>query len=121
MRLAGTCSRYSNSAMPQLASAATIQGRPDRFFRCAYQAKVMNTLDRTSSAVAARAGGMVMGMRGYRNAGLVESRCRRLPQTLQPLLCHTQDGGPEPARAGAPPLARRHDTGALQSTQMLQQ
>src|SRR3954464_9980535 len=52
MRLAGTCSRYSNSAMPQLASAATYQARPERFFRWAYQAKVMNTFESTSRPVA---------------------------------------------------------------------
>src|SRR3954467_2008818 len=49
MRLAGTWSRYSNSAMPQLASAAMNQGFEERFFRCAYQANVMKTFDRTSS------------------------------------------------------------------------
>src|SRR3954464_3427876 len=50
MRFAGTCSKYSKSAMPQLASAATHHGQAARFFRCAYQAKVMNTLEATSSA-----------------------------------------------------------------------
>src|SRR5258705_4004481 len=50
MRLAGTCRRYSNRAMPQLAAAAAHHGQAARFFRCAYQAKVMNTLEATSSA-----------------------------------------------------------------------
>src|SRR5690348_4041193 len=50
MRLAGTCSRYSKSAMPQLASAAIHQGFAERLRRCAYQAKVMKTLDAASSA-----------------------------------------------------------------------
>src|SRR6187431_2345582 len=55
MRLAGTCSRYSNSATPQLASAATYQGRAESSLRCAYQAKVMNTFEATSkSAVRGR-------------------------------------------------------------------
>ena len=49
MRLAGTCSRYSNSAMPQLTSAATIQGFWFRCLRCAYHANVMNTFDSVSS------------------------------------------------------------------------
>ena len=48
IRLAGTCNRYSNSAIPQLTNAATSHGRPLRFFRCAYYAKVMNTFERTS-------------------------------------------------------------------------
>src|ERR1041384_3471415 len=56
MRLAGTCSRYSKRAMPQLASAATHQGQVARFLRWAYQAKVMNTLEAASSAAAATTG-----------------------------------------------------------------
>src|SRR5690242_17173466 len=50
MRLAGTCSRYSKRAMPQLASAAIHQGLAESSFRCAYHAKVMNTLEATSRA-----------------------------------------------------------------------
>src|SRR5258706_9701548 len=54
IRLAGTCSRYSNSAMPQLTSAATIHGFDCRFFRCPYHANVINRLDAASmSAVSA--------------------------------------------------------------------
>ena len=34
--------RYSNSAIPQLTSAATYQGEDARFLRCPYQANVMN-------------------------------------------------------------------------------
>src|SRR5512140_335575 len=45
MRLAGTCSRYSKSAMPQLAIAATHHTRSFRLRRCAYQANVMKTLE----------------------------------------------------------------------------
>src|SRR5919112_1014161 len=48
MRFAGTCSRYSNSAMPQLATAARYQGLSPRFLRCAYQAKVMKILESNS-------------------------------------------------------------------------
>src|SRR5690606_4709696 len=44
MRLAGTCSRYSNSAMPQLTNAAIIQGFWLSSFRCAYHAKVIKIL-----------------------------------------------------------------------------
>ena len=54
MRLAGTCSRYSNNAMPQLTSAATYQGDVARFFRWPYQAKVMKTLLATSSKTVCR-------------------------------------------------------------------
>src|SRR6185436_17561706 len=46
MRLAGTISRYSKRAMPQLTRAAIHQGLAESSFRCAYQAKVMNTFDR---------------------------------------------------------------------------
>src|ERR1700722_8289949 len=49
MRFAGTCSRYSNKAMPQLTRAATTQGRVFNSLRCPYQAKVMNTFERLSS------------------------------------------------------------------------
>src|ERR1700722_10390899 len=48
MRFAGTCSRYSNRAMPQLTSAAMTHGRVFSSFRCPYQAKVMKTFDRHS-------------------------------------------------------------------------
>src|SRR6476661_1500273 len=47
MRLAGTCSRYSKSAIPQLANAATYHGRDDRLCRWAYQANVMKTFEAT--------------------------------------------------------------------------
>src|SRR5262245_13322173 len=45
MRLAGTCSRYSNKANPQLSSAATIHGLSASCFKCAYHANVMNTFE----------------------------------------------------------------------------
>ena len=48
MRLAGTWSRYSNSAIPQLTSAATYHARDRRSLRWAYQAKVMNTFEHVS-------------------------------------------------------------------------
>src|SRR5204862_1107497 len=48
MRFAGTWSRYSNSAIPQLTRAATYHGRSLRFLRWAYQANVMKTLERAS-------------------------------------------------------------------------
>src|SRR5678809_1412324 len=56
MRLAGTCRRYSKSAMPQLAIAAIHQGLAERSFRCAYHAKVMNTLEATSISPQVRVG-----------------------------------------------------------------
>src|ERR1700683_329924 len=56
MRLPGTCSRYSKKAIPQLTRAATYHGRAARLRRCAYQAKVMNTLEPNSNAVAAITG-----------------------------------------------------------------
>jgi hypothetical protein len=48
MRFAGTCTRYSNSAMPQLTSAAMTQGLAAMFLRCAYHANVMNTFEMIS-------------------------------------------------------------------------
>jgi hypothetical protein len=48
--------RTPNSAIPQLTIAAMNQCLPERFFRCAYQAKVMNTFDATSSSVAVTIG-----------------------------------------------------------------
>src|ERR1700752_4293383 len=55
MRFAGTWSRYSNRAMPQLTIAAIYHLRSWRFFKCAYQAKVMNTFDPISNKVIFRA------------------------------------------------------------------
>src|SRR5678816_1833534 len=56
MRLAGTCNRYSKSAMPHDTSAANHHGLPERFFRCPYHAKVMKRFDSVSSTAHARAG-----------------------------------------------------------------
>ncbi len=58
MRFAGTCSRYSKRAIPQLASAATHQARVERFRRWAYQAKVMKTFEQARSATARAIGCM---------------------------------------------------------------
>src|SRR5215204_5943007 len=51
MRFAGTCSRYSNSAIPQLTMAATYHGRALRFRRCAYHANVMKTFEQMRRTV----------------------------------------------------------------------
>ena len=51
MRFAGTCSRYSNNAIPQLTSAAMNQGFELSSLRCAYHANVMKTLDKTSKPI----------------------------------------------------------------------
>src|SRR5512136_155841 len=48
---AGTWSRYSARAMPQLTRAAMYHALLFRFFRWPYQAKVMNMLDRTRRIV----------------------------------------------------------------------
>src|SRR3954463_8657456 len=53
MRLAGTCSRYSNSAIDQLRIAATYHGRSARLRKCAYHANVMNTFEQTRSRTVA--------------------------------------------------------------------
>src|SRR5690348_17582337 len=57
MRFPGTWSRYSKNAIPQLTSAATIQGLSCRFLRCAYQAKVMKVFEQISSRVVLRTAG----------------------------------------------------------------
>src|SRR5688572_25751176 len=49
MRFAGTCSRYSKNAMPQLTRTAIISGRVRRSRRCAYHANVMNTFEQIRS------------------------------------------------------------------------
>src|SRR5688500_8839950 len=49
MRFAGTWSRYSKNAMPQLATAAQYHGFEFQFFKCAYQAKVMKALEQISN------------------------------------------------------------------------
>src|SRR5579864_310262 len=90
MRLPGTCSRYSKKAMPQLTSAATYQGLPARFFRCAYQANVMNTLEAHSSSTADTTG--LMGSSSAGDAQAAQARERRVV-----ILVH--DAGPA-ARAG---------------------
>src|SRR3990167_10362271 len=58
MRLAGTCSKYSNRAMPQLTSAAVYQGTVAKLFRWPYQAKVMNTLLAISNTMVCQDRGM---------------------------------------------------------------
>src|ERR1051325_7348736 len=74
-RLAGTCRRYSNSAIPQLMIAATYQGRSARLRRCAYQATVMKTFEQISSRMVGSAvivgfywGDGCDGARGARSA-----------------------------------------------------
>src|SRR5512146_629372 len=88
MRLAGTCSRYSNKAMPHEARAAMNHGLPARFLRCAYQANVMNTLERASNPMAASA--------GYCLASNCELRCRGSQtdmRTHHPDGCHANYAG----------------------------
>src|SRR5215472_7071018 len=72
MRFPGTCSRYSKKAMPQLRIAARYQGRSARFFRCAYQAKVMKTFEAMSSSVALSTG--LMAASGHGDAEGCECR-----------------------------------------------
>ncbi len=65
MRFAGTCSRYSNSAMPHDTSAATHHGLPARFFKCPYHAKVMKRFESVSSTAHARAGCCAIAAVGF--------------------------------------------------------
>src|SRR5688500_5617804 len=68
IRFAGTWSRYSKSAIPQLTSAATSHARPLRFRRCAYHANVMKTFEQTRRRDARTTG-------EARKGGMVGSRC----------------------------------------------
>src|SRR5687767_1235581 len=81
MRLAGTCSRYSNSAMPQLTSAATYQAFPLRFLRWAYHANVMKTFEATSSRIAVGITGNADG-----TAASLPVERRRQPDAERPQL-----------------------------------
>src|SRR5574340_261483 len=83
MRFAGTCSRYSNSAMPQLTSAAIYHGDAARFFRCPYHAKVMNRLDTASISAVTSSGCEIRFIALISGAGLIyaqqfhiEHQCR---------------------------------------------
>src|SRR5689334_8429792 len=56
IRLPGTCSRYSKSAIPHETSAAIHQGFDCRCFRWPYHAKVMNRFDTVRNAAHTSAG-----------------------------------------------------------------
>ena len=64
MRLAGTWSRYSKSAMPQLTIAATYHLRSFRFRKWAYQANVMKTFEAIRSSAVRRKTGIVGRVKG---------------------------------------------------------
>src|SRR5262245_27667008 len=52
--------------MPQLTSAARYQGRASKFLRCAYQAKVMKTLEQTSRSALRSGAGIDIGPPTFR-------------------------------------------------------
>lgn len=58
IRFAGTWNIYSSRAMPQLKKAAIYQGLSLRFFRWAYQAKVIKIFDIANSRTVFRTTGM---------------------------------------------------------------
>src|SRR5262245_41894929 len=97
MRLAGTCSRYSASAMPQLTRAAIHHGLACRCFRCPYHANVMKRLERASNvAVAARVcRGVIEVSFGTRNrgSGLTEVYVKL---ALRPAYERSPEHGPAP-------------------------
>src|SRR5688572_871491 len=70
MRFAGTWSRYSKKAMPQLATAAQYHGLAFQFFKCAYQAKVMKALEQISNTTVL-------------TITCIAQRCRNIPPKLQ--------------------------------------
>src|SRR5947209_227389 len=102
MRLAGTCSRYSNSAMPQLTTAAISHGRWLRFRRCAYQANVMKTLEQIRSATV-----LVMADMQTLENGL---RCEQAGLDIQPRRRLHADGA-------APGLGAREPAGFVLGTE----
>jgi hypothetical protein len=63
MRFAGTASQYSKNAMPQLASTA-IHKALARYFRCPYQANVMNTFEAIRSTIGVTKG-LMAGSSAY--------------------------------------------------------
>src|SRR5262245_47018975 len=74
IRLAGTCTRYSKNAIPQLAKMATSKGLCPRVRRWPYHANVMKTFEAVSSTTVVRIGFMGIG-----NVGLVQrSRFEKL-------------------------------------------
>src|SRR5882672_7848875 len=80
MRLAGTWSKYSNSAMPQDTSAAITHGFEPRCLRCPYQAKVMNKLDAPSRSVVIRIGWESIDMGAFPGEAPFQ-RARILPRS----------------------------------------
>src|ERR1700733_12593662 len=106
MRLAGTCRRYSKSAIPQLASAATYQARPLRFLRCAYQANVMKTFEPIRSSVVDAIAGMA---EFYHDAQVILREWATLTLSKQPILSAT-NGGSDPSGRIVPPLRRSRNS-----------
>src|SRR5258706_9462978 len=96
MRLAGTWSRYSKNAMPQLTTAARYHEVVFRCFRWPYQASVMKRLDATSNVtVIAMACAEVM-------ADSTTRPCKLIP----PRGCQTRRHGPSPHHFPHRPAAR---------------
>src|SRR5208283_4077753 len=89
MRFAGTWNMYSKEAMPQLTSAAMYHVLLPRFFKCAYHAKVIKTLEHRSRTVVFSKTGISITSRTVENKSLAVviyfSRTRRKP-TLYALL-----------------------------------
>src|SRR3989338_2554923 len=74
MRFAGTMIRYSNSAIPQLISAAIYHGELAKFFRCPYHANVMNRLDTASISAVTSSGCEIRFIACIFGAGLIYSQ-----------------------------------------------
>src|SRR5688500_3296723 len=82
IRFAGTWSRYSNNATPQLRSAATYHGRSARVFRWPYHAYVMNRFDKTRRIIVFITTGIgLMGRGFWPNSGFAV--CSNVRYTLQ--------------------------------------
>src|ERR1022692_1201314 len=98
MRFAGTCRRYSNRAMPQLAIAAIHHELPCMLRKWPYQAKVMKRLEPVRRIAALSAGCCSM------KVGMAEKEVQ----------------GEVPLSPIAPPVGARRDTCAASANAVLE-
>src|SRR5690606_22428949 len=112
IRLAGTIRQYSKKAMPQL-TRITVNSGAERYFGCPYQAKVMNTLEPTSSNTGSRRSRAGLGhgrSGGMRTMGVFTALVQRDWQPFtklktpsrKPYACRAGDWRAGPDRRGQP-------------------
>src|SRR3569832_761051 len=105
MRLAGTCSRYSKNATPQLATAATYHGEAAKFLRWPYHAAVMKPFDAARSSTVCTEKGMDESGPAIRG---LSAACRSVDGLVTCTV--RQRAGPKPMspspKPGPPPASR---------------